>query len=150
MLTIMENTGICCKSKISMIKCKIFYKDVVELRMPERLWLKLGLLLICATLLALWYFWDLPCIPRVLTGIPCPTCGLTRAWLCALRLDLPGAFSYYPMFWCVPILGLYLIFDGELFRNLRLNYWVLGCLLGGIFLIWLARLFGFSGALAPL
>lgn len=45
------------------------------------------------------------CPIRLLTGIPCPGCGLSRAFLALLHLDLAGAFSFHPMFWAVPILA---------------------------------------------
>ena len=33
------------------------------------------------------YLLDIGCVFRLMTGIPCPGCGMTRAWLAALRLD---------------------------------------------------------------
>jgi hypothetical protein len=120
------------------------------LKKPEHIGQKLVLLVIFFALLALWYLGKLPCIFRAVTGIPCVTCGLTRAWLCALRLDLRGAFLQYPMFWSFPILVLYLFYEGSLFRNKPFNNLLLGCILTGIFGIWLARIFGFLGVLSPL
>ena len=120
------------------------------LKKLEKLRRNLLLLLLYAGLLAVWYFFDLPCIPRWLTGIPCPTCGMTRAWMSVFRLDLAGAFLQHPMFWSIPVLGLYLLFDGQLFPNPKLNGWVLGITLAGLVILWTARLFGFLGALAPL
>ncbi len=38
------------------------------------------------------------CPVRFVTGISCPGCGMTRAWLSLLRLDLAGAFYYHPLF----------------------------------------------------
>ena len=35
-------------------------------------------------------------------GIPCPSCGMTRAWVCLLHFDIPGAFQMHPLFWVVP------------------------------------------------
>ena len=49
------------------------------------------------------YLLDIGCIFRLMTGIPCPGCGMTRAWLAALRLDYAAAFAYHPLFWVVPI-----------------------------------------------
>jgi len=117
---------------------------------PEKLGLKLAGLAVFVLLLLTWYLLDLPCVLRTITGIPCPTCGLTRAWLCTFRLDFSGAFLQYPMFWSIPVLILFLIFDGRLLPNQKCNNWVLGLSVAGIFLIWLARLFGFLGALSPL
>lgn len=43
------------------------------------------------------------CPVRFLTGVSCPGCGMTRAWLEALRLDLPAAVAYHPLFWLFPL-----------------------------------------------
>jgi len=40
------------------------------------------------------------------TGLPCPACGLTRAFLALVRFDVPGAFTYHPLFFIVPVLPL--------------------------------------------
>ncbi len=67
-----------------------------------------------------------------LTNLPCPTCGMTRAWIAALSLDLPTAFSYHPLFWTVPILYLCFLYDGRLFKA-KLGNTVLYILLGTAF-----------------
>ena len=120
------------------------------MKKPENWQVKLLCLLLFAGLLAVWYAFRLPCVPRWLTGIPCPTCGLTRAWLAALQLDFGTALRQYPMFWSVPVLVLFLLYDGKLFLSRKVNNWILGMILAGILLIYFARLFGFLGALAPL
>lgn len=38
------------------------------------------------------------CPVRLIFGIECPSCGMTRAFLSALRLDFKAAFSYHPLF----------------------------------------------------
>ena len=43
------------------------------------------------------------CPIKFITGISCPGCGMTRAWLEALRLDFDAALAYHPLFWTVPI-----------------------------------------------
>ena len=37
-----------------------------------------------------------------LTGIPCPGCGLTRAWCCFLAGDWKSAVGYHPLFLAAP------------------------------------------------
>lgn len=37
------------------------------------------------------------CIARLLFGIPCPACGLTRATLAAAHLDFAAALRYHPL-----------------------------------------------------
>lgn len=49
------------------------------------------------------------CPIRFMTGISCPGCGMTRAYLCLLRGDVEGAFNYHPLFPLVPI-GIILCF----------------------------------------
>lgn len=46
---------------------------------------------------------DIGCVFKLVTGLSCPGCGMTRAWLAALRLDLPAALAYHPLFWVVPV-----------------------------------------------
>lgn len=60
----------------------------------------IGVFLIAVAVL---YLLDIGCVFRLMTGIPCPGCGMTRAWLAALRLDFAAAFAYHPLFWMVPI-----------------------------------------------
>jgi hypothetical protein len=38
-----------------------------------------------------------PCFFRLATGLPCPTCGSTRAFGRLFHLDLPGAFLMNPL-----------------------------------------------------
>ncbi|KAF0092376.1 MAG: hypothetical protein FD141_560 [Fusobacteria bacterium] len=44
------------------------------------------------------YSWlDITCLLRYITGIPCPTCGATRAMFSLARLDFVGYWFYNPM-----------------------------------------------------
>lgn len=43
------------------------------------------------------------CPIKFVTGISCIGCGMTRAWLRVLHLDLKGAFYYHPAFWLPPL-----------------------------------------------
>ncbi len=38
------------------------------------------------------------CIFYNLTGIPCPSCGMTRSFLHLFKGDIKGAFWYHPLF----------------------------------------------------
>lgn len=42
------------------------------------------------------------CPIRWITGISCAGCGMTRAYLSLLHLDIKSAFIYHPLFWSVP------------------------------------------------
>jgi len=43
------------------------------------------------------------CAFKSFIGVPCPGCGLTRAYMSLFRLDIRGAFVWHPMFWAVPV-----------------------------------------------
>ena len=45
------------------------------------------------------------CPIKFLTGLSCPGCGMTRAYLSLLKLDFPSAFHFHPL-WLIPILFL--------------------------------------------
>jgi len=100
-------------------------------------------------LLLLWVHMKWPCVFRSITGIPCISCGMSRAWLSALELNFAEAFAYHPMFWSVPVLILYVFFEGRLFQNRKWNSWVLGLLLLGWVLCYAVRLVAYlRGSLA--
>lgn len=74
-----------------------------------------------------------------LTGIACAGCGMSRAWLSLLRLDLAGAFAFHPLFWLpVPAAALLL-----LRRKLpeRLFRWGISLVCVLFFSVYLIRLF---------
>ena len=48
------------------------------------------------------------------TGVSCPGCGLTRAWISALSGDLNSAAYYHPLFLTVPFIILMFIFEKKL------------------------------------
>lgn len=60
---------------------------------------------------------ELPCVWKFLLGVSCPGCGMTRAWLSVLHLNFAQAFRMHPMFWSVPVMALWWLFDGHIFRR---------------------------------
>lgn len=72
-----------------------------------------------------------PCLILSVFGVPCPTCGMTRAWLAALHLDFKTAFAMHPLFWSIPILGVYILRDCRLLKNKILNWLLFGLILLG-------------------
>jgi hypothetical protein len=64
------------------------------MRAGRRLW-PAGPALVIAGLLALIPFPT--CILRLTIGLPCPACGLTRAALALLRLDIGAASRFHPL-----------------------------------------------------
>ena len=90
-------------------------------------------------LLVLRHF-EVPCIFLSLFRIPCPGCGMSRAVNAAVHLDFAASFAYHPMFWSVPILYLYFLFDRGLFRNRIHNRIFLTLIAAGFILQWMMKL----------
>ena len=90
-----------------------------------------------ALMYAVLYLLDATCIIKHFTGIECPGCGLTRAWLSVMRFDLVTAFQYNPMFWSVPIIFLYYWRDLRVFKSKFLNYAVIIVISVGFLANWI-------------
>jgi len=85
-------------------------------------WLR-NLLLLCALGLGAW----LGCPIYELTGITCPLCGTTRAWLSFLSGDFMGALRFHPLFLLIPVwfLGV-ILWDGPLKKRKWLSIPLIG------------------------
>ncbi|MDR0485787.1 MAG: DUF2752 domain-containing protein, partial [Elusimicrobiota bacterium] len=55
------------------------------------------------------------CIIRALFSIPCPACGLSRAWLNFFSGKIDAAFYYHPLFFLAPILIISALFKNKKF-----------------------------------
>lgn len=55
------------------------------------------------------------CPFRILFGISCPTCGMTRAFVSLIHLDIKSAFYYHPLFFTAPVF--LLIFYAVIFNK---------------------------------
>lgn len=115
------------------------------IKKPSNLKIKLPVLVLCALVLLLWVRFDLHCPVRSLTGILCPGCGMARAWQAFFRLDIAGAFAYHPMFWAVPVVALFVLYDCRLFASQKINTAVLLGILLGVGICYALRLAAFLG-----
>lgn len=72
------------------------------------------------------------CPIKWFTGISCAGCGMTRAVLCALRLQFDRALYYHPLFWLLPFLILLYLLWGRIPRKIRrgLTGTVILCFMG--------------------
>lgn len=99
----------------------------------------LGAVAAVAGLYALLEGLGVTCPIRALTGVSCAGCGMSRAWLSLLRLDLASAFRYHPLFLFPVPAALLLLFRSRLDRNLfRLG---LGALCAAFVIVYFVRLF---------
>jgi len=56
------------------------------------------------------------CLFFNITGLPCPSCGMTRAWRQVTALKIKRAFDCHPLFWIIPLIPL-CSFLGECKKN---------------------------------
>ena len=100
--------------------------------------LLLTVLYICILLI----FWalDVPCLFKHFLKVECIGCGMSRAVWSVLRLNFKAAFSYHPMFWSVPVLYLYLLYDGRLIGKKYLDMAVLILIALGFVLNWIIKI----------
>ncbi len=66
------------------------------------------------------------CLFRILSGLPCPGCGLTRALSSLLHGDWAAAFSYHPFVFAVfpalALISVHGLLPGEARRRLRWSF----------------------------
>lgn len=75
----------------------------------RRVCLGAGVLLLCGLAYALWLRvggFGIPCMFHTLTGLDCPSCGVTRMCMALLRLDFEAAFGYNAAIFCLLPLGI--------------------------------------------
>ena len=110
-------------------------------------------LLALAALLLAGLPWKCPLL--ALTGIPCPTCGLTRAARLALHGDFGAATRMHPL-WFVVVPALGAVLGGEMVAYARAGRWgevierrwvkwTLGAIASALLVIWIARFAGAFG-----
>ncbi len=91
-------------------------------------------------LVAILFMGGVPCFFKATFGVLCPGCGMTRAVVSACRLDFITAFRYHPMFWSMPLVYLYILFDGRLFNKRVVDVTVLSVIAFGFLVWWILRL----------
>nr|WP_136479594.1 DUF2752 domain-containing protein [Acetivibrio thermocellus]THJ77178.1 DUF2752 domain-containing protein [Acetivibrio thermocellus] len=91
------------------------------------------------------------CLFKNFFGIPCPGCGMTRAYLSLVKFDLTSAFYYHPLFLLPGLIAVVVVFRnnrflGRLYRNNIL--WC--CVLAVFVLVWIVRLVLFFPDIPPM
>lgn len=108
--------------------------DKIKITLKKQLgYLFLSVILIC--------FYRCPV--KLVFGIDCPGCGMTRAFLAALRFDYKAAFDYHPLF---PIFGLETVyvffrnlFPEKIFVSKKIEYIISICSLILLIVVWIIR-----------
>ena len=100
-----------------------------------------------------------PCPLRVVAGVPCPTCGMTRAARLALTGDLSGATHMHPLWWIV-LPAIAILGGVEMFGYVRTGKmglvsqrawfkWFARVVIAAVVAVWVARFFGAFGGPVP-
>lgn len=99
------------------------------------------LLAVTAVLFAVGFFIGVSygCAWRLLFGVECPSCGISRAWLAVFRGDFAVAFRYHPMFWYPPLIALYCCLRRCVFGK-RADWIILGAAAVGYIALYIVKL----------
>ena len=96
-------------------------------------------LAVTACIYIIFYLTEAECPIKYLFGISCPGCGMSRALICAIHLDLASAFYYHPhWFALLPVLVILIIFSIK--KNKKAFYNTLTCAVILLTVTYLARL----------
>ena len=95
--------------------------------------------LLVLAFVAVMYALKMPCLFKTVFTVECPGCGITRAWIRFLHLDIKQAFQFNPMFWSVPLVLTLYLFEKELTKYRTLISVVLSLIHFGFFLFWLRK-----------
>ena len=96
---------------------------------------------VAAVVYIIFHIIGIGCPIKFISGISCPGCGMSRAWMWALLLDFESAFYFHPLFWAVPVFPLLFILNraGKLSDK---KYDLCLIIVGALFLtVWLVRMF---------
>ena len=96
---------------------------------------------IAAVIYLIFHLVGIGCPIKFISGVSCPGCGMSRAWLWVLLLDFETAFYFHPLFWAVPIFPVLFILNsaGKLSQK---KYDQCLIIVGALFIIvWLVRMF---------
>ena len=67
-----------------------------------------------ACAIAMW-FSETGCFVKRVTGIPCPSCGMTRAFFAFINGNFAESFRLHPMLLSIPVLAIMFMFYDKLF-----------------------------------
>ena len=88
----------------------------------------------------LFYCMGFRCLFLKYTGIICPGCGMSRAGIALIHGEFLQAFYYHPMIYFMPVIALYIIFDGHIFKKKLHNKIILSCIIIGFMITYILKL----------
>lgn len=85
-----------------------------------------------------------------IVGIPCPSCGMTRAFFSLLHGDFKMAFAFHPMWWTIPLVICVVIFRNTRFGRVLFRPWAAWVLLAIFIVTYAVRMFYLFPNIAPM
>lgn len=79
--------------------------------MLKKIWLAVLLIIYFFIAYTLLDYFDTTCIFLKFTGIPCPGCGMTRALISVLNMDIIGAIKNNIVIFFMPYIFIYIFSD---------------------------------------
>lgn len=79
--------------------------------MNKRLGIFLLITLYFAVAYALFGYYGITCVFREFLGVPCPGCGMTRALIALVNMDIAKALRYNCVIFFMPYIFIYIFFD---------------------------------------
>ena len=77
----------------------------------KRIWLVFIIAVYFAIAYTLMKYFNISCVFTEFLGIPCPGCGMTRAFLSVLKMDVYSAVKYNVVIFFMPYVFAYIMFD---------------------------------------
>ncbi len=81
------------------------------------------------------------CVFRRVTGLPCPSCGMTRSYLALFSGDIGRAFFMHPLFPLIPLIAFLVIYSHYKEKNFTKIYIALCVLFIVVYIIRMIVLF---------
>ncbi len=96
-------------------------------------------IVISISIIIIFFFYKCP--TKLIFGIDCPGCGMTRAYKALLRLDFVTAFHFHPLFPLPAVVFVYEIFKKKLFIGEKNERIVLLLFSLAFFVYWIIKIF---------
>lgn len=112
----------------------VFVRKSWQIKSP---FIKLISLLVVMLLTILLYCSGIGCVWRYFFNIPCPGCGMTHALLSALHGDFKGMITHHFMSPSLPVVLIYILYDGHIFRYKWIDNIILIIIASGFLIHWI-------------
>ena len=88
------------------------------------------------------------CVSKLVFGVPCPGCGMTRAYVSLLKLNIHDAFFYHPLFFLISIILIVIT------RHKKINFSqqriFLYSIVAMFIIVWVIRMFMYFPNVEPM